>query len=413
MQAGKSGDNKVACKESILKSLFPKEINTAMPMSSQSLGKRIVFMTLMLLVPICAIEVASYFATRHFKYVYFSYEQEYFDNVEKPAFDKFITSAYFDPHLGWNNPVPPIKVSRTNCIGKRIEYNYRNGYRVTPALPKGQETVALFGESYSQGEEVGDDSTISSILTSKYAIPTINYGVNAYDPLQAVEKFKSSLPDIPHVKVAVLLVMHENIWRVVNSFKPVYFPYKTDFYFGLKPYVKNGKVVPINYPNSFQDFLREARIRFAEDYWAKPKRCFPYSLCLAKALFTHSFISGFWTRIRGPFVYEYQFNTETKTALATVLEEFVSVAELNKIRPIVVFVPRSRKSYGCSGPFVRSMNEKWGREIAHEFVDQNLNWPKYRIAEKPDYCHPSEYGYDRIALFMRDIIRKELLNSQK
>ena len=346
-----------------------------------------------------------------YKYHLFSYEEEYLSNVEYAKFHRFVTSEYFDPHIGWNNPIPPTKAFRKNCIGETIEYNYRDGYRVTPALVKGQEVAAIFGESYSQGEEVGDDSTISSILTSKYAIPTINYGVNAYGPLQAVEKFKASLPVIPNVKVAILLVMHENIWRAVNSFKPVYFPYKSDYYFGLKPYIKDGKIIPLHYPADFPDFLREAKDRFTEDYWAKPERSFPYSLSLTKALFSRSFISRFWALFRGPFVYEYQFNEETKTALATVLKEFVSVAESANMRPIIVFVPRNIKSYVSSRTFVQTMNEKWGREIAYEFVDENLNWQMYRIAEYPNSCHPSAYGYGRIALFVHDIIGDHFIHS--
>jgi len=366
--------------------------------------KRAVFWAIVLLLPVVLLEVACYFITAHYRYDFFSYEQEFFDDVAQVEFDTFVHSRFFDPHLAWNNPVAPTKVFRKNCIGESIEYNYRDGSRLTPGPTKGQEVVALFGESYTQGEEVGDAFTISAVLSNQYGTPTINYGVNAYDPLQAAGKFKASLPGIPGVRTAVLLVMHENIWRVVNSFKPVYFPAKNEFYFGLKPYVKGTTIVPLSYPKDFPDFLREARARFRADYWAKPPRRFPYSVSLIKALRSHSFRSRVWTRLRGPFVHEYQVNAETRSALATALDEFVAVADSAKIRPVVVFIPRFRKSYGVSRPFVQAMNQKWGREIAHEFVDDEMDWTRYKLSERRDYCHPSPYGYGRIALFIRNVL---------
>jgi hypothetical protein len=366
--------------------------------------KRIVFTAILWLVPMATIEVACYLVARHYRYEYFSYEREFFEGVEQSEFETFVASKYFDPQLAWNNPISPTRVFRKNCVGETIEYNYQEGSRVTPGVVKGQEAVAIFGESYSQGEEVADGSTISSILSRDHGIPTINYGVNAYDPLQAALKFKASLPEIPQVRTAVLLVMHENIWRVVNSFKPVYFPSKNEFYFGLKPYVKDGTIVPLAYPKGFPDFLREARTRFKEDYWTKPERRFPYSLSLIRALSSHSFVSRMWAQLKGPFVYEYQVNPETRAALATALQEFVSVADSAHIRPVIVFIPRFKRSYGVSRSFVESLNEKWGRELAHEFVDETIEWNRYKLSEDRDWCHPSPYGYGRIALFVSKIL---------
>lgn len=369
--------------------------------------KRIVFTAIMLFVPIATIEVACYVVAWHYRYDFFSYEKEFFRGVEQAEFEAFVASKYFDPELAWDNPVAPTKVFRKNCVGETIEYNYQDRTRVTPGLVKGQEQVAIFGESYSQGEEVADGSTVSAVLSREYAIPTINYGVNAYDPLQAVLKFKASLPEMPGVRTAVLLVMHENVWRVVNSFKPVYFPAKNEFYFGLKPYVKDGAIVPLRYPRSFPDFLREARARFRGDYWAKPERRFPYSLSLIRALFSHSFVSRVWTQVKGPFVYEYQVNPETRAALAAVLDEFVSAADAARIRPVIVFIPRFQRSYGVSRPFVEFMNGRWGRELAHEFADESIDWSRYKLSEHRDSCHPSPYGYGRIALFVSKVLGEE------
>jgi lysophospholipase L1-like esterase len=54
------------------------------------------------------------------------------------------------------------------------------------------------------------------------------------------------------------------------------------------------------------------------------------------------------------------------------------------------------------------MNQKWGSEFAYEFVDDGLDWARYRLSEARDYCHPSAYGYARIALFLRNILAANL-----
>jgi hypothetical protein len=339
--------------------------------------RRAVFGAIVIALPLLVLEATSCAISRHYRYTYFSYEREYFENVTAGDFRQFVSSDYFDRALGWDNPEAPTTVTRTNCIGQSITYHLRDGYRVTPGVAKGQELVALYGDSYTQGEEVGDESTVAGVLQRKYAIPAVNYGVNAYDPLQATGKFRATLPRIPGVKVAVLMVMHENIWRVVNSFKPVYWPYKNAFYFGLKPYVSDGRIVPLAYPTDYPAFLREAKDRFEHDYWRKPERTFPYSISLLKALRSHTVAAQFLARVRGPLVDEYQYNPVTRQAMSVVLERFVAIADSAGIRPVIVFVPRNHASYRASAPFVAMLNARWGRRLAHEFADDSLDWGAY------------------------------------
>lgn len=373
--------------------------------ATRSALKRASFWAVLLLVPLCALEVISFVVTKRLQERAFSYEDTFFSQVRQDEFERFVSSPYFDPALGWNNPQAPTRAARQNCVGQTIEYHYEDGMRVTPGLAKGMAEVALFGESYTQGEDVADAFTIASVLTNQYAIPTANYGVNAYDPLQAAGKLETALPRLAGVKVVVLLVMHENIWRVVNSFKPVYFPYKNEFYFGLKPYVSGGRVAPLHYPTSYPDFLREARSRFRSDYWAKPERRFPFTLSLARGLASRSFLARVRARREGAFAYDYDTNEETRTALMVALDRFVTTADSAGRRPVVVFIPRFQRSYGVSARFVQAANQRWGREIAHEFVDGEMDWSRYKLSEAADYCHPSPYGYGRIALFLSKLLR--------
>jgi hypothetical protein len=374
--------------------------------------KKFSFAAIMLVIPLVFIEASCSWFSAHYGRQLFSYRNEYMRSVRIDEFQRFVASPYFDARLGWNNPKENSRVTRPNCVGEAIEYVYEDGARQTPGVSPGQAQVALFGESFTQGEEVGPDSTIASVLTHRHGLPTANYGVNAYDPLQAVEKFEDLVSRPHRFKVAVLTVMHENIWRVVNSFKPIYFPYYSDFYFGLKPYVRHGEIAELAYPVAYEDFLREVDQRFESDYWAKPERQFPYSVSTVRALFSVPFKERIWALWYGRFRLDYE-SEELRKDLSAVIDRFVSAADAAAITPLVIFVPKERKTYRVSESYVAAENARLGRTLAYEFVDPGMDWTRYRLASHPDYCHPSPYGYARIADFVAGVIRERSSFSQR
>src|SRR5262249_55300972 len=154
---------------------------------------------------------------------------------------------------------------------------------------------------------------------------------------QAVEKFKQALHVIPRNHVAILLVQHENIRRIVNSFRPVYSP--PGLLYSLKPYVNNAKTVPLSYPSSFQEFMQTAHQRFYSDFWAKPNLRFPYTISLIKVLFSKNFTTIVWSALIQRFGYEYNIDQELIGDLDYVVEDFVRTADANAIKPIVIFIP--------------------------------------------------------------------------
>jgi hypothetical protein len=361
--------------------------------------KKLLFAAMMLAIPVAFIEGACAWFSAQFDTQFFSYRNEYMRTVSANQLQQFVASPYFDAHLGWDNPKQFTRATRSNCIGEAVEYAYEDGARQTPGVSLNQAQVALFGESFTQGEEVDRESTIASVLTRRHGLPTANYGVNAYDPLQAVEKFENVVSRSHSFKAAVLLIMHENIWRVVNSFKPIYQPYYSEWYFGLKPYVKQGEIVELAYPVPYGDFLREAEQRFKSDYWARPERRFPYSVSTIRAMFSNPFKERIWALWRGRFRHDYE-SEELRADLSAVIDRFVSAADASAIRPLVIFIPKNRSTYEVSQNYVAAENARLGRRLAYEFVDPDMDWKKYSIASYPDYCHPSPYGYARIADFI-------------
>ena len=365
--------------------------------------KQFSFIAILLVIPIAFIELMAGWFSAHFNTELFSYRNEYLRTVKADQFHRFIESPYFDARLGWNNPKQFTRVTRRNCIGQAIKYVYESGARQTPGTTLEQAQIALFGESYTQGEEVGSESTIASVLTNRHGLPTANYGVNSYDPLQATEKFQE-LVSRPHsLNAAVLLIMHENVWRLVNSFKPIYHPYYSEWFFGLKPYVRRGEIIELDYPRTYDDFLNRAEQLFRSDHWAKPERKFPYSLSTVQAVFSNTFTQRSRALLQGRFRHEYE-SEEFRRDLSAVIDRFVSTAEASAIAPYVIFIPRAGDTYRVSESFVAAENKRLGRTLAFEFVDPEIEWGKYKLAPYPDSCHPSPYGYARIADFVAKVI---------
>jgi hypothetical protein len=114
--------------------------------------KKFVFAVIMLIIPLVFIEaLCSWFSAQYSKQ-FFSYRNEYMRSVRMDQFQRFVASPYFDSRLGWNNPKESTRVTRPNCVGEAIEYVYEDGARQTPGVSPDQAKVALFGESFTQGE---------------------------------------------------------------------------------------------------------------------------------------------------------------------------------------------------------------------------------------------------------------------
>jgi hypothetical protein len=228
--------------------------------------------------------------------------------------------------------------------------------------------------------------------------------VGGYGTDQAVAKFKNELRDKPGIRTAVLMVMHENTRRVVNSQRFAYHPSGSNAY-RLKPYVRGTATFDLDYPKDFQRFMDESRRRLRQDYWAKPKATFPYALSFARSLLTPTFASAMVTKITGsPYAFDYEYSREMPDSLETVLLDFVRTADGAGIRPFIVFIPSRLADYRVSEKFVARVNVRFGRRLAYEFVDDAMDWSRYLPAAGKD-CHPSPYGYERIADFVAGLIR--------
>jgi hypothetical protein len=325
----------------------------------------------------------------------FSTEETYFGSVDGNKFSRWLASPWFDAELGWNTPTPLTTETSRNCLGKDVSYSFQDEARGIPR--DGKPAVALFGDSYTFGDEVDDDSTSAVALGRLIDAPVLNYGVRAFGPEQSVLKFERLAQKRRMPNIAVLIIMHENIRRVVNSFRPVYAS-ATDVRFGLKPFIAGQRLVNISYPQNYNEFVEQARRRFIDDFWARPSFRFPYSVSLFKAEISNAhFIDRIASRGRPPFSYEYGSENPLRTALTTAIDRWRASVSARGSKPFVLFIPSNHFDNGVAAAYVATLNAAAGETFAFEFDDPKIDWRYYNLKLG---CHPSPYGQERIALFI-------------
>ncbi|MGE0004602.1 MAG: hypothetical protein AB7S92_03330 [Parvibaculaceae bacterium] len=333
----------------------------------------------------------------------FSNPHKYFRSISAADFETWQKSPWYDPELGWGVPVTPTLQSERNCLGETISYNVHDGMRMSAG--SGTPAVALFGESFTYGQEIDDDSTIASALWHRHGLKALNYGAPGYSPEQAVLKFERILKTGTLPSRAILIVMHENIRRTANSFRPAYLS-STDIVFGLKPYMQSGTMVPLISPPDFAAFVGEAAKRFESDFWARPELTFPYTLSLIEAISTNSYYFRNWASFdEMPFTHEYTSDNPLRRNLTAVARRFRNDALAANITPLIIFIPQSKATYGVSASYVKALDQELGGNTVLELDDAEMDWSRYNLKPEGD-CHVSPYGAERIAKFISDALSR-------
>jgi hypothetical protein len=97
--------------------------------------------------------------------------------------------------------------------------------------------------------------------------------------------------------------------------------------------------------------------------------------------------------------YEYQSDNPMRRALTVVIDRWRSSVSAKGITPFVLFVPIAAGDRGVSTQYVESLNASAGQTFAFEFEDPTMDWQRYNLNPERG-CHPTPYGYERIAAFI-------------
>ena len=199
-------------------------------------------------------------------------------------FSSFVSSAASVSAV-WQ-PSPASRATTRDCLGRDHTAEYSAaGARTFRGYSDAHAEVLLIGDSYTHGDEVGDEETIGAHLFRLSRIVAANLGVGGYSPLQAVLRAKQKLEDFPAARVVVLGIMYENIRRNINSYIHA-LAGENSGVLGIRPFARDGQIhlVPKAALEDLEKFRAYVRRAYRDDFWAKPEAAFPNSLSLLNML---------------------------------------------------------------------------------------------------------------------------------
>jgi lysophospholipase L1-like esterase len=321
-----------------------------------------------------------------------------------------------DPALGWTYRGPENH-GEANCQGTVVEYSFdQTGARTYTGYDGRRAEIVVVGDSYTHGSEVADDDAFPAQLAKDLGLSVANHAVGGYGPVQAFLNLKEKIGLYPKAKVVILGMMFENIFRMVNSYRPVLAGKSSEYRF--KPYMHEGHILPNPGQDAFvniDSFLAHANEAFDNDFWSKPRHQFPFSVSYIRALGSNYFYFKRLSRkLRKIGIPEYflAYRSESLSAeLLSMLEQFTSFARERHLIPIVLFIPRDKYDTKSVSKFIGAKNAHLPQGLlVGDVGGAEIEWDRYNLIERKDgndadFCHPSPYGYGKIAEYVADLLR--------
>ncbi len=165
------------------------------------------------------------------------------------------SSAYvvFDPELGWTiRPNGAKRGYRANSVG------HPGRPRVSRSRPPaGILRIAAFGDSFTHASDVPNAHTWHRRMEEMHPkLEVLNFGVPGFEPGQALLRYRREGIKF-HPDIVLIGFMSENINRVVNTFRPFYFP-KSGVPFAKPRFaLRRGELVLVENPIRSLDGYRE------------------------------------------------------------------------------------------------------------------------------------------------------------
>jgi lysophospholipase L1-like esterase len=324
-------------------------------------------------------------------------------------------SDHGDPELGWSRR-GPARVEDRDCRGNPVVYTFdAAGGRSYAGYDAAHARVIAVGDSYTAGAETSDDAAYPARLAARLGVAVANYGIGAYDPLQATLLLERQRALHPEADVAVLGIMYENLFRLVNGYRPVL--YDDAMPYALKPHMAGGVAVAFPGPAALEDFdtfLAHASAAFDADFWARPRRAFPYAIAVLRGIASNTFLfRELQSNLRNAGIPEYAlaFRAERfARELVGVLVRFDTAARERGLHPVAIFLPRNRFDTQSASAFLEAHRADLPADLlVADAGTAPIDWSRYNLevsdGDDLDICHPSAYGYDALAEFVASEMR--------
>ena len=320
-----------------------------------------------------------------------------------------------DPVTGWRS-AGPRTFEEENCLGEPIEYHYdAAGARVHDWFNAQETEIVIVGDSFTNGDEVSDSETYPARLSEQLGVSVANHGVGGYGPTQSLLNLQQNISRYPRAKVVVLGIMYENLYRMVNSYRPVL--YSTSSNYTLKPYMAAGQIVPLpgsHVLENLDQFMQAADKSFDNDFWARPVAEFPYLLALGRSLGSNYFIyRKFQREFRKLGMPEYFLifdDDGIERNLIALLNQYAKLAREWGVQPVAIFIPRNQLDTSSASEFIAQHRAEIDPQLQLGDVGEfpGVDWAAFNLSKQNggNICHPSAYGYQTIADYIAEILRK-------
>ena len=321
-----------------------------------------------------------------------------------------------DPLIGWRNYGPVVR-EEDNCLGQPVSYSYDDvGARIHRGFDVARTRIIMVGDSYTRGDEIADDETFAAGLSGLLGVSVANHGMGGYGPTQALLNLEAVAGRYPEARVAVLGIMYENLYRMVNSYRPVLYDKSSNF--TLKPYMKGGDIVP--HPGaqalaSLEQFKVEANRAFDNDFWARPEPGFPYIVSLVRSFTGNAFyfrkLQREFRKVGKPEYFLAFESPQITKNLVALLNRFASSARDMNLTPVVVFIPRNRLDVSSATEFLNRHRSDLDSQliVGDVAAQEGIDWVRFNLQEpgSDNICHPSPYGAEVIAAYIAQLLRDE------
>lgn len=319
-----------------------------------------------------------------------------------------------DPVTGWHSYGPSVR-AEDNCLGESITYSYDEvGARLHQQFDAAATKVVIAGDSYTRGDEIADDETYPARLSHLLGVSVANHGVGGYGPTQAVLNLRQNIARYPDTRVVVLGIMYENLYRMMNSYRPVLYGNSSNY--TLKPYMRDGAINP--HPGgevfaSLEQFKQAAQASFDNDYWARPEPGFPYLVALIRSFSSKNFyyrkVQKEFRKVGKPEYFLIFDAPEIKLNLVALLNEFTRLAREWNVQPVAVFIPRNHLDLSSAATFIEQQRARLDADLIVGDVATvaDVDWEKFNLQERDsdNICHPSPYGAATIAAYIAQLLR--------
>lgn len=335
----------------------------------QSSSKKIIFSGCILILLIGSVEVfaALFFTVFREQFTFFDARRYLLTPEEQDQrIEKIEMSGDMYLTLGWDN------------------------HFSTPSGERPRETLydiplmATFGDSFTYCDEVEHNQSWQTYLSDLFQMDVYNFGVNGYGTDQAYLKFLAVFPDI-QTPIAMLGVTTENINRIVNVYRPFYFPRTSGRSTKPRFLLKNNELAILNNPIQTKDDVHKlGDPRFIHeigqfDWWYNrdnyPVLHFPYSKILFnKRMWLEAMYGKADRQIddMNPRPWEDLWDSEDARALMfRLLDAFVEHAQEHHAIPIIAILPLQY-------------------QVRLRFQTQEH---ESRVRQLMEYCHKNGYAH--------------------